>query len=134
MDKPTIENFLDKGNLPRDFDFGDHELGARIKEVRKYWGFSQEEFGQPLGVSRISIYNIEAGRAKPSTTFIKCLHFIYYADLEYLAYGQHYNHEQAVLVNFDWDRDFEHEYKKLNDTQQGILYAVAQLIASSRDL
>ena len=40
------------------------ELGARIKAARKLKGMSQQELAKVLGLHRVSVANIEAGRQK----------------------------------------------------------------------
>ena len=48
-----------KNKLPPGF------TGKKIKEGRISKGYSQEEFAEMLGLTRVSIINIEAGRHRP---------------------------------------------------------------------
>lgn len=43
-------------------DIIDTYVGARIQELREKNNFSQEELGRKIGLSRVSISNMEAGR------------------------------------------------------------------------
>jgi len=42
------------------------KLGARIASRRNIFGITQEKLGELLGLSRVSIVNIEKGKQKPS--------------------------------------------------------------------
>lgn len=46
------------------------ELGNNLKEIRQSLKLSQEDFGSKLGLSRVSISNIEQGRQKPTIHFL----------------------------------------------------------------
>lgn len=48
-------------------------MNERIKKIRKDNYFTQQEFGELLGVSRNVIANIENGRVDPSPLFINLL-------------------------------------------------------------
>lgn len=41
-------------------------INERIRELRKYYGLTQKEFAQKLGLSREHLCRIEAGKEKPS--------------------------------------------------------------------
>lgn len=52
------------------------EIGQLVKSFRKRDGFSQEELGEKLDLSRITIQNIEAGKNFTIDTLLKVLqHF-----------------------------------------------------------
>lgn len=43
-----------------------HLLGKRIKEIRKYNGYTQEQFSEMIGIETSSLSGIESGRFFPS--------------------------------------------------------------------
>lgn len=43
-----------------------HLLGKRIKEIRKFSGFTQEKFSEMIGIETSSLSGIESGRFFPS--------------------------------------------------------------------
>lgn len=133
MNNEKLEKFMKEGWIPVNADFSLPEVGSRIREVRKFWKLNQEEFGKPLGVSRIAIYNIEQGRSRPSTTFMRCLYFVYHADLEYIAFGSRLNHSAAVVLNSNHQQDFNEVFKDLNGLERSVLYSLAQLLASTHN-
>lgn len=48
-------------------------MNKRIKELRKYMGLSQEEFGNRLGISKSAISKIEKGDFEPAQRTIKAI-------------------------------------------------------------
>ena len=47
------------------------KLGARIKELRKQRGFSQEKFALEIGIDRTYLASVEAGKRNISIVNIK---------------------------------------------------------------
>lgn len=48
-------------------------MNERIKELRKYFNLTQDEFGEKLGVAKSSISNIEKGRYGVTDQMIKLM-------------------------------------------------------------
>lgn len=48
-------------------------IGDRIKQVRKLFGMTQEEFGKTIGRTRIAVAQYESGARKPDDTVIKLI-------------------------------------------------------------
>lgn len=46
-------------------------MDERIKTIRKYYGLTQEEFAERLGVSRVVVQSYEYGKRKPSASFVQ---------------------------------------------------------------
>lgn len=44
--------------------FESHSLGARVKAMREYRGFSQKKLGEKIGVSQSAIAQVESGETK----------------------------------------------------------------------
>ncbi len=61
------------------------ELANRLVEFRKKFGYSQEELGNQLNVSRQSISNWESGEVTPSIDYLKELAKIYGVSLDDLV-------------------------------------------------
>lgn len=51
----------------------DSTVYERFKQIRKRYGFSQEQFAKELGISRTHISNIENGNDNPSSSLLKLL-------------------------------------------------------------
>src|SRR5574344_2682902 len=65
-------------------------LGARIREVRKERKLSQEELGNLIGVSKVSVCNWEREIKKPSSKNLISLSKILNVSLEYLIGNDKY--------------------------------------------
>ena len=48
-------------------------MKEHIKELRKFFGLTQSEFGESIGVSRDVVGNLELGRVEPSELIIKMI-------------------------------------------------------------
>lgn len=57
------------------------QLGARIKSIRKYHRFSQEQVGLMVGVSRVSIGYIEQGKRSPRLSTLYALAEVFEVDI-----------------------------------------------------
>ena len=47
-----------------------NDIGARIKQIRIYYGLKQEDFCQEIGVTQGHYSKLEAGRNEPTHTFL----------------------------------------------------------------
>lgn len=59
----------------------------RIKEIRRYLGMTQEEFGQSLGKSRFVILNWEGGRSDLNESDINLIHKTHGISKSWLQHG-----------------------------------------------
>ena len=46
-------------------------LGEKIRDLRKDMDFTQEEFAQKIGVTRLVVLKIEAGKSNPPITRLR---------------------------------------------------------------
>ena len=63
-------------------------MKEHIKELRKFFGLTQSEFGESIGVSRDVVGNLELGRVEPSELIIKMICKTYHINREWLETGQ----------------------------------------------
>ena len=63
-------------------------MKEHIKELRKFFGLTQSEFGESIGVSRDVVGNLELGRVEPSELIIKMICKTYHVNREWLETGQ----------------------------------------------
>ena len=63
-------------------------MEEHIKELRKFFGLTQSEFGESIGVSRDVVGNLELGRVEPSELIIKMICKTYHINREWLETGQ----------------------------------------------
>ena len=76
------------------------ELAEQIAALRKKHGFSQEELGEKLGVSRQAVSRWEVGSAVPSTDNLKFLGRLYGVSLEYLLHDDAPEPEKNDFTEF----------------------------------
>lgn len=62
-------------------------MNERIKELRKTLGLSGEKFGEPLGVQRMAISQIETGKNNLSEQMIKSICMAYNVNENWLRTG-----------------------------------------------
>lgn len=63
-------------------------MNERVKELRKALGLSGEKFGEPLGVKRSAISDIENGRNNLTEQMIKLISLTYNVNEEWLRTGE----------------------------------------------
>lgn len=63
-------------------------MNQRVKELRKALGLSSEKFGEPLGVKRNTISQIETGKNNVSEQMIKAICREYHVNEEWLRTGE----------------------------------------------
>lgn len=63
-------------------------LNERLKEVRKYFKLSQEEFGHRLGVGKTAISKLEKGENKFTEQMIKLVCSEYHVDYMWFTIGE----------------------------------------------
>ena len=86
------------------------ELANRLVEFRKKFGYSQEELGNRLNVSRQSISNWESGEVTPSIDYLKELAKIYGVSLDDLV-----NCDKTVDEVLNKDKSKKEEADDKND-------------------
>ena len=93
----------------------------RIREIRNYYGLSQEAFGRRLGVSRSSIVNAELGRSEQTDLFYEHLCDIYHVNIKWLKTGEG--------ERFARNRGLEDALDKmiLSDDQKALILEVVKL-------
>lgn len=63
-------------------------MNRRIKIIREALHLSQREFGEPLGVSRDVISNLEYGRVQPKERLIKQICNLYHVNPHWINTGE----------------------------------------------
>lgn len=84
-----------------------NEIGERIKELRQKNGLKQSDLAERLGVSRVTITNIENGKHKGTFELIKPLCEILEVTPNYLILGK--DEQQPV---FNLNKEGENLYKE----------------------
>lgn len=69
-------------NSKNDIKVNKH-LCRMFSELRKEYGYTQEEIAQLLGLSRISVVNIESGKQKVSASMVYILSCLYNRPVNY---------------------------------------------------
>ena len=71
---------------------GDHApanaVGARLKEAREYFGFSEEEVARYLGLSHAAMSRTETGSRQAGASELRALAKLYQIRVEFLADGE----------------------------------------------
>lgn len=98
-------------------------MKERIKELRKALGLSGEKFGEPLGVQRNSISQIETGKNNLTEQMIKLICLTYNVNEDWLrtGNGSMFNETDGGLL-----ADLRKEFK-LNEFQLQIVKAYLEL-------
>lgn len=130
----AFKDVMYRGAIPNGANFCSPDVGERIKDIRKYYKLTQEEFGETLGLTRNSISNIERGIIEPSVAILKCLHFIYDADLDYIAFGPTDEHLALVSSNHDQKQELSDILNVLNREEKAVLFSFAQFLVDLQSL
>lgn len=109
----------------------------QIKKIRDYFGLSQREFADLLGVTQSKVNHIEQGRTrKIPREWAKVLEKAYFVCEEYTLFGR------EPMFLFDRDKDKFNFIKGINDIQLKFIYynfllnpeKINKLIELSQDL
>ena len=60
-------------------------LGARLREVREYFGFSEEEVARHLGLSKREMSRTEGGARRPGDSELRSLAKLYQTSVDFLV-------------------------------------------------
>ena len=63
-------------------------MNKRVKELRKALGLSGEKFGEPIGIKRSAVSQIESGKINLSEQVIKSICLAYHVNEDWLRTGQ----------------------------------------------
>lgn len=63
------------------------DIGRRFKEIRENLGFTQNGFGEIMGLSQDSISAIERNKNNPNVKILEILHIKYKVNLNWLIAG-----------------------------------------------
>lgn len=83
-------------------------MNERIKELRKYLGFSQKEFGDRLFISQNHISSLETGAREISDRLLKDISTTFGANEDWLKTG-----EGDMLIDIIGELDTDDEIKGL---------------------
>jgi transcriptional regulator with XRE-family HTH domain len=101
-------------------------LNERIKELRKSMDFSQEEFGEKLGLSRSAISNMESGRYSITESLMKLICREFNVDYIWLTTGQG---EMFADADIDIMTKIDRIMAGENDTAKRVFTSFANLTA-----
>ena len=91
-------------------------MDQRIKEVRRYFKKTQEEFGESLGASRNNITSYETGRVIPNKTFIQLLCKTYQINEDWLTTGEGsmlIETQEDIMERFAQENGLSYHVKKI---------------------
>ena len=95
-----------------------HLLGKRIKEIRKFHGFTQEQFSEMIGIETSSLSGIESGRFFPSLHVLDKMASVLKLDLiEFFKFS-------TVDIPEDIDLEINDIFKNLNSKNKVIVYKI----------
>ena len=90
------------------------EIGERIKQLRKDSGLTQQQLGEKIGVSAISIRKYESGDRTPSTTTLKVIGRIFNLDVnDSLFDGM--SEQEKKTTNIDFFKEVARERGLIRD-------------------
>lgn len=97
----------------------DEEIGKRLREERKYRGYSQEEIAEYLGVSRATVSQMENGNRKIKPTELQNLADLYEMPIDVLVEGtmDESNEDVAMLARTTKDLSDEDRREVLRFAQ-----------------
>lgn len=98
-------------------------LGARIKELRKRQGLTQEQLAEKVDLATRYISLIEVGRSSPSLDTIESIAKAFEVELKELFDFQHLDPEKVS------PQDFEKSLGQIDDNSRRLLYRIARLMA-----
>lgn len=103
-------------------------MNDRIKQIRESLGFSQEQFGESIGLTKSSISNIENRTRNVTEKHIKLICNVYNVNEKWLRFGsgEMFHQKSSDLL------DQIAEYYKLDDLDKRILFEYAQLDSNKR--
>lgn len=119
-----------------------HNMGEKIKKIRKDHKLTQTEFAEIFGLSHSHISNIENNRENPSETLILFICSRFNISYEWLRYGEGESdsvsgYSRAGRIN-NYNiacREFEHEFRYMNDDEladySDSAFSVLQMIRSN---
>lgn len=98
-------------------------LGARIKELRKRKGLTQEQLAEKVDLATRYISLIEVGRSSPSLETIENIANAFDVELKDLFDFLHLDPERVS------PQDFEKSLGDIDDNSRRLLYRIAKLMA-----
>lgn len=103
--------------------------GERVKEIRKALGLTLEKFGEPLGVGKTAISNIEKGNRNLTEQMTKSICREYSVDYMWLTTG---DGEMFMESDDDFMEKIDRIMAGENDARKNIFKAL--LMASDEDI
>lgn len=103
--------------------------GERVKEIRKALGLTLEKFGEPLGVGKTAISNIEKGNRNLTEQMTKSICREYSVDYMWLTTG---DGEMFMESDDDFMEKIDRIMAGENDARKNIFKAL--LTASDEDI
>jgi len=76
-------------------------LGEKIKEIRKEYGFSQEQLAEKLSVSRSAVAKWEAGNGMPDVDNLKALAQLFNVSVDYLLAEDEEKDKAVIREHYD---------------------------------
>ena len=73
-------------------------FGKKVKQLRNEAGYTQEDLGKKLGLSKSTIAHYESGRREPETKTILALARIFNVTTDELLDNTHFNNEPKIVL------------------------------------
>lgn len=109
-----------------------HDIGGRIRTLRRDKGLSQDDLAQKVGVSRSAVAQWETGRSGQVTGNLSRIARALDTHVEYLVYGQ--DQAAAASVTLGDERALLRLYRECEPEDRQILLRTARRLArGSRD-
>lgn len=103
-------------------------MNERIKQLRKALGLSGEKFGEPLGIQRAAVSNLENGRSKLTDQAILAICHIYNVNEERLRTG---NGQMFNQTKDEFLQSLKKDYN-LTDFQVNIIKTYLELTTEDK--
>ena len=97
-------------------------MNERIKEVRKYFGLSQKEFANSLGISDAAVSKIESGINNPADNTVRLICATYNVNYIWITEGR-----GDMLMPMDTDRLIDKYMQGESEFAKNIMKAFAKL-------
>jgi transcriptional regulator with XRE-family HTH domain len=95
-----------------------HLLGKRIKEIRKFNGYTQEKFSEMIGIETSSLSGIESGRFFPSLHVLdKMANVLKIELIEFFKFS-------TVDMPDNIDSEINNIIENLNDKNKTLIYKI----------
>ena len=104
-----------------------HDIGIRIRALRRDKGLSQDDLAQKVGVSRSAVAQWETGRTGQVTGNLSRIAQALDSNVEFLVYG--HDHAAAAMATLADERALLRLYRECDPEDRQILLRTARRLA-----